>query len=515
MDQQLRQLAQHVSRADNLEGLTRPLLELIQRVTGLEAAYLTRIDQQAGKQQILYAVNRGEMNLTEGLSVPWDDTLCKRAIEEGRFITSDVQSRWSDSLTAQSLGIETYISVPIYRNDNQPYGYLYGTLCGASSESLTLRDDLQDLLMLFSELIAHQLDREDRALDKAHQARDAAARVKRMELVTWVSRSCLAAHSLNETLTGVAQQLANAGYWDQAIPMLLEDTETLCPIGQASHQALTLARELIEASPVNLADMTDHEREHLIRAPDDAHWFRKQPLTRELGDRADAALLIVATDEAVEGAIFILSRERFRDNDDDRQLLNNVANALSLLAVRLRDHKRLEEANQELKMHALHDALTGLANRRYLVEELGRMLSLAERRDARLHVVFIDLDRFKQINDTYGHDIGDEFLRQFAQRLQGLARHEDLVSRFGGDEFGLVAPGGDGDPSEERQAIIRRIRDATEGRYGLDTLEIDYAGPSVGVITWQPGDARDADYVLARADHAMYEDKKARRARGL
>ena len=92
MDQQLRQLAQHVSRADDVEGLTRPLLKLVQRITGLEAAYLTRIDHEAGQQHILYAVNNGQMGLTEGLSVPWNDTLCKRAIEEGRYITCDVQS---------------------------------------------------------------------------------------------------------------------------------------------------------------------------------------------------------------------------------------------------------------------------------------------------------------------------------------------------------------------------------------------------------------------------------------
>ena len=515
MDQQLRQLAQHVSRADDVEGLTRPLLKLIQRITGLEAAYLTRIDHEAGKQYILYAVNNGEMDLTEGLSVPWNDTLCKRAIEEGRYITCDVQSHWNDSAAAQSLGIETYISVPIYRDGGQAYGNLYGTLCGASSQSLNLRSDLKDLLTLFSELIAHQLDREERVLATARQARDAASRGARMELVAGISRICLAARSLEEALADVATQLSDAGYWDQAIPMVFQGAQTLCPIGRASHETLTLARELIEASPVPLDSMTDHNREHLILAPDELDWFRQQPLTRDLGDTADAVLLIIATDEAVEGAIFVLSRERFRDNLDDRQLLSNVANALSLLAERLRDQKRLEEANRELKQHALHDALTGLPNRRYLVEELGRMLAQAERRDARLHVAFIDLDRFKQINDTYGHDTGDEFLQQFGARLQGVARHEDLVSRFGGDEFGLVAPGGEGDASVEREAIIQRIRSATEGRYSLDDIELDYSGPSIGLITWHPGDARDADYVLSRADQAMYEDKKERRSKGL
>ena len=515
MDQQLRQLARHVSRAGDLEGLTRPLLKLVQRIAGVEAAYLTRIDHDNQQQRILFALNSSDMDLTEGLTVPWENTLCKRSIEEGRLITQDVQSHWHDSSLARKLDIGTYIAIPVYTGADRLEHNLYGTLCGASKRRNAASSEVEDVLQLFADLIGQQLERENRVQLAAEHAESVAVKIARTQLLADISRVCLASRSLESTLTSVAESLAGSGYWNQAIPMTFRNDQQLCPIGHAGPDTLTLARQLIEASPVSLEAMTDHNREHLILAPDDKNWFRSQALTRELGDSADAALLVAATEEAVEGAIFVLSRERFRDQDDDRQLLNNVANALSLLAGRLLDQQKLEIANRELAQHALHDALTGLANRRYLVEELGRMLAQAERRDNTLHVAFIDLDRFKQINDTYGHDVGDEFLRQFGERLQGVARHEDLVSRFGGDEFGLVAPGGEGDASGEREAILQRIRNATEGHYSLDGIELDYNGPSIGLITWQPGDARDADYVLSRADHAMYEDKKERRGKGL
>jgi len=129
MDSFFAQLSDSVARARTLEELTRPLLELLETVTGLESTYLTTIDLAEGLQRVVYARNSHDLQIPEGLTVPWGDTLCKRALDEGRLYTDNVGSIWGDSEAARLLGIQTYVSTPVRTDD----GALYGTLCAASS----------------------------------------------------------------------------------------------------------------------------------------------------------------------------------------------------------------------------------------------------------------------------------------------------------------------------------------------------------------------------------------------
>ena len=117
MDSMLAQLAESVSGARDLETLTRPMLQLLEAVTGLQSTYLTTVDEGRGVQRILYARNTGQMRIPEGLEVPWGDTLCKRALEEGRAYTDDVGACWGDSDAARALGIQTYMSQPVRTAD--------------------------------------------------------------------------------------------------------------------------------------------------------------------------------------------------------------------------------------------------------------------------------------------------------------------------------------------------------------------------------------------------------------
>ena len=156
MDQILDRLVSSVTEARNLEELSRPLLSILQQVSGLDSAYLTTIDLDRDEQRILYANNAGEMDIPEGLAVPWSDTLCKRALEEGRPFTSNVSQCWGDSDAAKALGIETYLSTPIRLGN----GVLYGTLCAASHKSQDPNPDVKRLLALFATLIAQNIERE-------------------------------------------------------------------------------------------------------------------------------------------------------------------------------------------------------------------------------------------------------------------------------------------------------------------------------------------------------------------
>ena len=186
MEALLGQLAHSVTRSTDLEGLTRPLLELLESVTGLESTYLTMIDEKRGLQHILFARNSHQMRIPEGLSVPWDDTLCKRALLEDRSYTSDVAGCWGDSDAARALGIQTYLSQPVRMLD----GGLYGTLCAASAARTEVASDTLKVLGLFARLIAHQIERE-RTL--------ASLRKTNEELVN---------HALTDPLTGVPNRRA-------------------------------------------------------------------------------------------------------------------------------------------------------------------------------------------------------------------------------------------------------------------------------------------------------------------
>ena len=156
MSELLDHLSESVTSARSVEELTRPLLEMLEAVTGLESTYLTSIDEIRGVQHVLYARNSSAMQIPEGLTVPWNDTLCKRALEEGRAFTDDVPACWGDSQAARDLGIRTYVSKPVRMGN----GALYGTLCAASTQRRPRTPEAERILTLFAYLIGQQVERE-------------------------------------------------------------------------------------------------------------------------------------------------------------------------------------------------------------------------------------------------------------------------------------------------------------------------------------------------------------------
>ncbi|MEJ5062414.1 sensor domain-containing diguanylate cyclase [Erwinia sp. MYb375] len=162
-----------------LEGFVRQLLEMLELVTDMESTYLTHIDADGIKQHIVYARNSQTMQIPEGLSVPWEDTLCKRALDEGRRYTCDVPAVWGDSEAAKALGITTYVSTPVWLGD----GAIYGTLCAASSESRELSDRAEQVLQLFAELISQYI-RKEQLLEELQEANAALTAVSHTDELT-------------------------------------------------------------------------------------------------------------------------------------------------------------------------------------------------------------------------------------------------------------------------------------------------------------------------------------------
>lgn len=156
MDPLFTRLSESLQQAQSQEELVRPLLEMLEQVTQLESTYLTTIDFEQALQHVLYARNTQQMQIPEGLSVPWNDTLCQRALAEGRSCTTNVQECWGDSQAAKALGIRTYVSAPVRLSD----GSIYGTLCAASAHEANLPPTVEVVLQLFAKLIAQHIERE-------------------------------------------------------------------------------------------------------------------------------------------------------------------------------------------------------------------------------------------------------------------------------------------------------------------------------------------------------------------
>lgn len=213
--------------------------------------------------------------------------------------------------------------------------------------------------------------------------------------------------------------------------------------------------------------------------------------------------------------------ERFCNDLTERQLQRSDGTTLQIevhqqaqragddwiIVAVVRDITERKEAQKRLLHLAHYDALTGLPNRTLFYDTLARTLALAAAQGWSLAVMFLDVDHFKNVNDTLGHAIGDELLRQLGQRLAQCIRTRDTVGRLGGDEFALILRLQDG-PSNATM-LAAKIRDVLRQPFDLlghETL----ATASIGV-TLYPQDATDPETLIKFADTAMYRSKQAGR----
>ena len=176
----------------------------------------------------------------------------------------------------------------------------------------------------------------------------------------------------------------------------------------------------------------------------------------------------------------------------------------NMLEVRLL-YKQLEHYSRTLESLALHDALTGLPNRRLLMDRLSLAIAHAHRNKSAMAVMYLDLDGFKQINDTLGHDVGDTLLGMVAARLVTAVRQEDTVARLGGDEFIVALWHVSG--INDAATVALKVIEAVSQPYGIESHTVNItASAGVGIY---PTHGEEAETLMKSADRALFEAKQA------
>ena len=224
---------------------------------------------------------------------------------------------------------------------------------------------------------------------------------------------------------------------------------------------------------------------------------RVPDISRELGIRSTLAVpILLPNREAVAGVLTLLYETEHVDRERIRPLLDRF---VSLAAVAIEQ----AGARRDLEYRAYHDELTGLPNRALLNDRLTHALKRSKRDQSAIAVLFLDLDRFKLVNDSLGHDAGDRLLIQVAQRMTEGLRGSDTVARLGGDEFVVVVE--DVKDDLEVHAAAQRVAAILEQPFEVDS-ETLFVSASIGVSVAR--DEADATELLREADDAMYRAKQ-------
>ncbi|MGE5514293.1 MAG: putative bifunctional diguanylate cyclase/phosphodiesterase [Bacteroidota bacterium] len=260
----------------------------------------------------------------------------------------------------------------------------------------------------------------------------------------------------------------------------------------------------------------DHD--HIVRAVNGAFermtGFAAQgvvgiPLTLFAAEVNEAALIEEAWTTAAKGTIWqgeVWARRADGDVFPTAMAITGVVSedgSVGSYVLLAHDVTRRKMDEQRIRFHASHDTLTKLANRHTVMESLGDAIVRAELGGHRLAALFLDVNRFKDVNDSFGHAAGDDLLRQVARRLKGCVRASDIIGRLGGDEFVVVLPNIQ-DPSGA-VACVEKILYAFSEPFSVAERDL-YCSTSIGVALY-PDDADTAEQLLSSADAAMYHCK--------
>lgn len=407
---------------------------------------------------------------------------------------ADEATRIADTLASGDLtGLPgSWVAVPI-RSSRRDYGHLLA----AYAEREGFFSEERELLEVYARYAAS-------ALDGATALQEAESRYRQSSALLALARELSLAGTSSEVARRLADSVQVVVDCDQVAVYVWDGAELVREAVTAHPDSPPPAAELAVWTPrpgTTLQALVDHPRPDPIFIDPATSESEHAKRLRGLGFQASIIVPLVSSD-ALLGVLAVAVRsgpERLAPTPD---LLDRLSGVGAQAATALQNGRLVDLITYQ----ALHDQLTGLANRAQFSTELRAAVGRASVTEELACVFYIDLDRFKPVNDELGHDVGDELLVAVAERLRSCTRAEDIVARLGGDEFAVLV-------------VARNAADidAVQGRLAAgfdDPFEMGGKPLSVAVSIGRsiyPADAPDADGLLRRADAAMFADKRGRR----
>ncbi|HJV62908.1 MAG TPA: EAL domain-containing protein, partial [Albitalea sp.] len=274
-----------------------------------------------------------------------------------------------------------------------------------------------------------------------------------------------------------------SGAWHaQGAPALAQFVRISSSLGYRPDEG-SLGRAWVSGEPVVIDTATGADR------------FTRDALAGQAGMATGVVVPTVQAGHASALELYCCDAARVVDAD--------TVDSLRAIGLQIAQYEQRKRAEQALRYVASHDALTGLPNRSMLQRDLGRAIKRSNRQQKRFAVLFVDIDRFKRINDTLGHGVGDALIRACGERLMATLREDDAVARFGGDEFVLIAE--NLSKPADAGVVADKVLACCAEPFLIDGREL-HVTASIGVSIY-PEDGADGETLLKNADTAMYRAK--------
>jgi diguanylate cyclase (GGDEF)-like protein len=374
----------------------------------------------------------------------------------------------------------------------------YGQLIAHNPAAIAFFPQDREMLGLYAKHAAA-------VLDTAVALQESAQRHSQVNLLLSLSEALARTGTSEEVAKRLAEAIPEVVDCDRMGVWLWDDSAerltSLSVWGREPEQAAYLLGLTISPKDTpRLASMAaDPQPVFLDQSTDD-------PFLRQLMATLDAVVLAVIPIVArgvFLGALSVAVTERPQRLQPDGELIEQLTGVAALAAPAIQNARLVDE----LQHNASHDGLTGLLNLVGFRHHIDRALTDVSPGHDHVGLLFIDLNGFKLVNDTFGHEGGDELLRQAATRLRAISRDEDRVARLGGDEFAIILS--HVHREDQVRAAEQRVRVAFAEPFPLDGLSAS-VGASVGGVVW-PEDGRTVNELVRRADAAMYQDKSGHR----